>query len=386
MATPKNASVQKAFQILEAFAPPGCQLSATEVAARTGMTVATAHRFLLTLENLGVVSRAAGNRFQLGTLLAELGNRVEHNKVMAAIAEGHVQTLAALLEAPVALAVLSGRKVIQIAAAGSPAAEAADARLPAHCSAPGKVLLAGLRPSVLDAFLEDLELEAYTPATVTEAERLRAELARVATQGYAVDDGELSAGMRALAVPVLDGHDHVVAALAVTAPAARLADADLDSLRRDLAHHAGQIHRQLYMENKVLPSKARPRGSFPHAKRIGDLILVSGTSARQPDDTFPGVAEGADGRPVFDFHRQARAALSNLFDIVESFGAGREDIVEIQAFLVSMKHYDAFNEVYGEYFDQSGPTRTTVAVNELPHPHQLLMLKAMAYKPTHAGP
>jgi 2-aminomuconate deaminase len=135
------------------------------------------------------------------------------------------------------------------------------------------------------------------------------------------------------------------------------------------------------MENRVLPYKAKPRGNFPHAKRIGDFILVSGTSARQQDDTFPGVVQGAGSKTVLDMRRQTHAALHNIVDIVESFGAKREDIVEIQAFLVSMKDYEIFNEVYGEYFDYSGPTRTTVAVNELPHPHQLLMLKAMAYFP-----
>ena len=351
--------------------------------------MATAHRFLLTLEHLGVVSRAGGNRFQLGTLLAELGGRVEHDRLLARVAAAHVDALAARLGVPVAVAVLSGRKAIETAVsrgAPPPGRETPDPRLPVHCTAPGKVLLAGLRPGLQDALLEDLELEPYTPRTHTDAAALRADLDAVRVRGYAVDEGELVAEVRGLAVPVRDGHDHVVAALAVTAPAALMSREDLEGCRHDLAHHAEQIRRELYMENKVLPSKAKPRGSFPHAKRVGDLILVSGTSARAPDDTFPGVSQGPGGGPVFDFRVQARAALNNLFDIVRSFGAEREDIVEIQAFLVGMKYYDLFNEVYGEFYDQSGPTRTTVGVSELPHPHQLLMLRAMAYKPPHAAP
>lgn len=388
MATPKNASVQKAFQILEAFAPAGCQLTATEVASRTAMTVATAHRFLLTLEHLGVVSRAGGNRFQLGTLLAELGGRVEHDKLMARIARSHVDDLATRLGGAVAAAVLSGRKAIQMAMSPDPAASAGeppDPRLPVHCTAAGKVLLAGLRPAMLEAILDDLELTAYTPRTVTDGEKLRAELETVRARGWALEDAEFAADTRGIAVPILDGNERVVAALAMTGSRHGMDDGDMERYREELARHAARIHRELYMENKVLPTKARPRGNFPHAKRIGDLILVSGTSARQPDDTFPGVVPGTSGAPVFDFRIQARIALTNLFDIVASFGAAREDIVEIQAFLVGMKHYDAFNEVYGEFYDQSGPTRTTVGVSELPHPHQLLMLKAMAYKPV-AGP
>lgn len=130
------------------------------------MTVATAHRFLLTLEHLGVVSRAGGNRFQLGTLLAELGDRVEHDKLMARIAQSHVDTLTARLGGAVAAAVLSGRKAIQMAMSHGPAAgagEPPDPRLPVHCTAAGKVLLAGLRPAMLETILEDLELTAYTP-------------------------------------------------------------------------------------------------------------------------------------------------------------------------------------------------------------------------------
>ena len=112
---------------------------------------------------------------------------------------------------------------------------------------------------------------------------------------------------------------------------------------------------------------------------------MSGTSARQQDDTFPGVVQGSEGKTILDMRRQTHVALNNLFDVVESFGASREDIVEIQAFLISMKDYEIFNEVYGEYFDYNGPSRTTVAVSELPHPHQLLMLKAMAYLPAQSN-
>lgn len=385
MATPRNTSVQKAFQILEAFSPNGCQLSATEVAKRTQMTVATVHRFLLTLENLGVVSRTGDNRFQLGTLLAELGGRVEHNKVMTHVVEPHVDSLAEQFGERVNVALLSGKKVIQIAVGQ-------DARslqlgmldgnvLPVYCTAAGRVLLAGLRSKLLDYLLDDIEFESYTDNSLSSREELVSELHRVKAQGYALNFGELTEQVSCLAVPICDDHNEVVAALSVSVSKPEISAEQIENYRSTLAHHAEQIRRELYMENRVLPYKAKPRGSFPHAKRIGDFILVSGTSARQQDDSFPGVVQGSGGKAVVDMRRQAHAALQNLFDIVESFGAKREDIVEIQAFLVSMKDYEVFNEVYGEYFDYSGPTRTTVAVSELPHPHQMLMLKAMAYKP-----
>ena len=385
MATPRNSSVQKAFQILEAFSPNGCQLSATEVAKRTRMTVATAHRFLLTLENLGVVSRASDNRFQLGTRLAELGGRVEHNKVMTHVVAPHVDALAEHFGERVNVAVLSGKKVIQIAighnARSLQLGILDDRILPAYCTAAGRVLLAGLRPKMLDYLLDDLEFESFTEKSITNRAALMEELQEIEQQGYALSCGEIDEGVSCVAVPILDDHSEVVAALSVTTQLPSLTLGQINSYRQNLAHHSEQIHRELYMENRVLPYKAKPRGNFPHAKRIGDFILVSGTSARQQDDTFPGVVQGAGSKTVLDMRRQTHVALHNIVDIVESFGAKREDIVEIQAFLVSMKDYEIFNEVYGEYFDYSGPTRTTVAVNELPHPHQLLMLKAMAYFP-----
>lgn len=385
MATPRNTSVQKAFQILEAFSPGGCRLSATEVAQRTDMTVATAHRFLLTLENLGVVSRTGDNRFQLGALLAELGGRVEHNKVMTHVVEPHVDALTSLFGERVNVAVLSGQKVIQIAIGqGARAMQLGvleDKLLPAYCTAAGKVLLSGLRSKMLDYLLDDMVFEERAEQPIIDREALVAELQRVEQQGYAVNFGEFDKDVCCVAVPIFDDHNEVVAAISVSSAASSLSSTQIENYRDNLVHHAEQIRRELYMENRVLPYKAKPRGNFPHAKRVGDFILVSGTSARQQDDTFPGVVQGVGGKTVLDMRRQAHAALNNLFDIVESFGAQREDIVEIQAFLVTMKDYEIFNQVYGEYFDYSGPTRTTVAVSELPHPHQLLMLKAMAYYP-----
>jgi len=73
--------------------------------------------------------------------------------------------------------------------------------------------------------------------------------------------------------------------------------------------------------------------------------------------------------------------IENLRDILASAGAGLEDIVEISTFLVNMNDFGGYNEVYGEFFDYDGPTRTTVAVHQLPHPHLLIEIKAIAYHP-----
>ena len=133
-------------------------------------------------------------------------------------------------------------------------------------------------------------------------------------------------------------------------------------------------------ESHVVAGKAKPRGRFPHAKRAGDFIYVSGTSSRRPDDTFVGV-DMVDGEKVLDVRLQTAAVIENIRDILTAAGAGLGDLVQITAFLVDMADFAAYNETYAEYFTEDGPTRTTVAVRELPHPDLLIEMQAVAYKP-----
>lgn len=131
----------------------------------------------------------------------------------------------------------------------------------------------------------------------------------------------------------------------------------------------------------LVPGKATPRGRFPHIKRAGDFLYVSGTSSRRPDNSFAGVAVDAMGTTDLDIRAQTRAVIDNITDILRAEGATLGDLVEVTAFLVNMNDFKGYNEVYAEYFDQTGPTRTTVAVHQLPHPHLLIEIKAVAYKP-----
>jgi 2-aminomuconate deaminase len=132
--------------------------------------------------------------------------------------------------------------------------------------------------------------------------------------------------------------------------------------------------------SEVVAGKARPRGRFPHVKVVGDLVFVSGTSSRRPDDTFAGV-EVIDGEKVLDIAAQTRAVIENIGDILAAVGASLGDLVQVTSYLVDMADFDAYNAVYAEFFDESGPTRTTVAVRELPHPDLLIEIQAIAYRP-----
>ena len=133
--------------------------------------------------------------------------------------------------------------------------------------------------------------------------------------------------------------------------------------------------------SKVVAGKAKPRGTFPHVKRAGDFIYISGTSSRLPDNSFAGVDVDEMGTTNLDIKVQTRAVIENMQDILKSVGADLSDLVEISTFLVNMNDFGGYNQVYAEYFDFDGPTRTTVAVHQLPHPHLLIECKAVAYKP-----
>jgi 2-aminomuconate deaminase len=135
------------------------------------------------------------------------------------------------------------------------------------------------------------------------------------------------------------------------------------------------------MKATVVDGKATPRGRFPHIKRAGDFLFVSGTSARRPDNSIAGADVDELGTTRLDIRMQTRAVIENLRDILASSGADLSDIAEISTFLVNMNDFAGYNEVYGEYFDHQGPARTTVAVHQLPHPHLLIEMKAIAYKP-----
>lgn len=134
------------------------------------------------------------------------------------------------------------------------------------------------------------------------------------------------------------------------------------------------------MTSKVVAGKAKPRGAFPHVKQVGDFIFVSGTSSRRSDDSIAGAEVHASGEIGLDIREQTRAVIENIRDILQSVGAGLEDLVEIITFIVDMDDFDGYNEVYAEYFGYDGPTRTTVAVHQLPHPHLLIEMKAVAHR------
>ena len=135
------------------------------------------------------------------------------------------------------------------------------------------------------------------------------------------------------------------------------------------------------VESKVIEGRAKPRGKYPHIKRAGDFLIVSGTSSRRADNSIAGADVDEIGTTHLDIRQQTRAVLENIRGILQSAGADLSDLVEVTSYLVNMNDFGGYNEVYGEYFSHDGPARTTVAVHQLPHPNLLIEIRAVAYKP-----
>jgi len=121
-------------------------------------------------------------------------------------------------------------------------------------------------------------------------------------------------------------------------------------------------------ESRVVPGRATPRGAFPHVKVVDDWVFVSGTSSRRADDTIEGD----------DIATQTRAVIENIRVILQSVDADLDDLVQVTTYLVDMRDFPKYNEVYAQHFTTDGPTRTTVAVKELPHPDLLIEIQAVA--------
>ena len=125
-----------------------------------------------------------------------------------------------------------------------------------------------------------------------------------------------------------------------------------------------------------------PRGAYPHVKQVGDFIFVSGTSSRRPDNSIAGVDVIDEmGTKKLNAYTQTQEVLKNIDKTLAKVGASLKDIVDVTSFLVNINDFADYNRAYAEFFDiVTGPTRTTVAVHQLPHPDLVIEIKVMAYK------
>ncbi|HKS43529.1 MAG TPA: IclR family transcriptional regulator [Amycolatopsis sp.] len=250
-------SLERGLAVIRAFNAGAPEPTLSEVARATGLTRAAARRFLLTLVDLGYV-RTDGKHFSLTARVLELGYAFLSSMTLPEVAQPHLERLSAEVHESSSVSVLEGTDIVYVARVAVSRIMTVSinvgTRFPAHATSMGHVLLAGLDPDALAAYFEHARLDRLTSHTLTSPASLRAELAKVREQGWALVDQELEEGLRSVAAPVRDRQGIVVAAVNVSTHASRNT---LESVREDMVPPLFAAAKRIEADLAVGPAQAR---------------------------------------------------------------------------------------------------------------------------------
>lgn len=224
-------------------------MTLSDVARKTGLDRAASRRFLMTLEDLGYV-RSEGREFMLTPRILELGYAYLASLTLPEVALPHLKRLSTTLGESCSMSVLDGLEIVYVARVTASRifalALGVGSRLPAYVTSMGRVLLAATPESEFERLVQGLEIEVKTRFTVPTIEQLRKEIALVRNQGWAIVDQEIEEGLRSVAVPVRDADGRVVAAINVSAHAARTSLKEIQShFLPELRNTASEIEADL---------------------------------------------------------------------------------------------------------------------------------------------
>lgn len=216
------STVAKAFQVLSLFTPARPVWGATSVAAELKLKKSTAHDLLGSLAELGMLHRQGG-QYTAGLKLLSLARSAEGSFPWLDATRREMVTLAAQTGEAIHLSVLQGYRLLDLEEVqGSGAVRVVlESHMPPHCTAMGKVLLSELPAPEVARLTSNYQLRALTANSITTADELHGELARVAQQGYAYDVEEVYEGVCCIAVPVRGERGPALASISVSAPAFR---------------------------------------------------------------------------------------------------------------------------------------------------------------------
>ncbi|WP_141881147.1 IclR family transcriptional regulator domain-containing protein [Homoserinimonas aerilata] len=227
VSTSATASVQslvRGLSVIRAFDAEQPEMTLSDVARKTGLTRATARRFLLTLIEVGYV-RTDGKSFALTARVLDLGYSYLSGMSLPDLAQPHLEWLSTAVGESTSASVLDGTDIVYVARVPTrrrimSVGISIGTRFPAYATSMGRVLLAALPQQELEARLDGLELPLRTERTINTVAVLEDELRRVRSQGFAVTDQELEAGLRSMAMPIRDGQGRTLAAINVSGHAA----------------------------------------------------------------------------------------------------------------------------------------------------------------------
>ncbi len=242
-------SIEKAFRLLEILCLEG-EIGVSELGKRVNLKKANVHRLLATLSHLGYAEKdPATAKYRPTFKTFELGSALINRIGVQTIAHPYLEQLGKQFGETNNLGVLSQGEVVYIDKVESSESLRMDLkvgiRLPAYCTALGKVLIAHLPPAELEEYLRRQKLFLHTPRTVISPEKLRKNLKKVREQGYALDEQEYAEGICCIAAPVRDYRGKVVAAISVAGPSIRVNGGKLAQLQEPLIEVAGKISKKL---------------------------------------------------------------------------------------------------------------------------------------------
>jgi len=218
-------SLERAFGILETMANAGGTLGLSQLATRVHLPLATTHRFVRTLVDLGYLRQEPSRQYALGSKLIWLGESSAH--MLGTWARPYLADLVESLGESANLAMLDGDQIVYLGQVQSRQSmrtfTEVGRRVSPHCTAVGKVLLALMDPADVQALLTRSGMQDLTEHTITDSGVLAAQLEQVLERGYAVDEGEQELGVRCVAVAVPRAPSRI--ALSVSGPATRMTDA-----------------------------------------------------------------------------------------------------------------------------------------------------------------
>jgi len=216
--------LEKGLAIIEAFGIKNKPLTLTEAAEVTGHTRASARRSLLTLQRLGYVE-SVGKQFRLAPRVLRLGHAYLTSTALARTMQPTLEAISERTKESTSFAVLDGSDVVFVARAATRRSLSnglgLGSRLPAHCAATGRVLLADLLPAEAELRLSRMARQQLTPHTRVELQTLLNYLNDVRKQGYAISDEELELGVRSIAVLIRDGKGQTVGAISIVSATSR---------------------------------------------------------------------------------------------------------------------------------------------------------------------
>jgi IclR family pca regulon transcriptional regulator len=258
-------SLERGLTVIRAFDAEHPKLSLSEVAASTGLSRAAARRFLHTLVNLGYM-RMDGGQFSLRPKILELGYAYLSSLSLPEVAMPHLEQLVEQVRESSSVSQLDGDDVVYIARVPTrrimTVAISVGTRFPAYATSMGRVLLADRPDDWLDGYLASVTLAPLTSHTIASPDALRAELATIREQGWALVDQELEEGLRSVAAPIRDGDGRVIAAANVSTHAGRRSVAEvIEDLLEPLLRTARAIETDLRQASGPAASPASARRS-----------------------------------------------------------------------------------------------------------------------------